>query len=146
MTLAGEALGLAVREREPDRADRLARYGAAGSGDATHRQRDIGMRAGERAFGHRAYDAVADGAFRFDELFRDAEIARFRGVRITDETAIEPVGAARDVGAQLGDPAAGAGFSRREPSLRGHQSRGGGAREHGQVVVTWNSHARQNRP
>ena len=48
---------------------------------------------------------------------RHAQVADLGGIRIADEAAIEPVGAAGNVRAQLRDPAAGAGLHGDEPPL-----------------------------
>ena len=94
----------------------------------------------ERAFGHGAHHGVTHRPFGFDEFLRHAEIARLGGVRITHEAAVEPVGAAGNVGAELGDPAAGAGFGRDQAALRGEQPRANVATQRSEGTVVGDGH------
>ena len=141
VALALEPVFLLVRQREPHRAHRFSRHGAAGAGDAAHREAHICAGTLDRAFGHGAHDLIAHRAVALDEFLGHAEVARLGRVRIADETAVEPVRAAGNVGAELRDPAARAGLRGGEPALRLEQPSADLAGQRRQRGIGWDVHA-----
>ena len=103
------------RQRQPDRADRLARHRAAGAGDAGDGHRQIGRRAGQRAGRHRAGHRLADRAVRLDQRRRHAERLGLGRIAVGDPAAVEPVARPGQLGAGGGDQPAGARLGARQP-------------------------------
>ena len=112
------AVPCARRSAEPDRADGLLGAATVGSGDAADRQRHVGAGDPQRPFGHLAHGLLADGAESSERAAGDPEVAHLGGVGVGHEAALEPLGAAGDIGERLGDPAAGAGLGRDDAAAR----------------------------
>src|SRR5437899_10815749 len=91
---------------EPDEPDRLVGRASGGTRDAGDRDRDVRVAAIERAGGHLADGRLAHGAKPRQRLFANAEELDLGVVRISDEAAIEPLRAARDIGDRASDKAA----------------------------------------
>src|SRR5687767_12205676 len=64
LEVPGDGLLALLRDRDPDRADRLLVGAAAGPRDAGDGDRDVGVLEAERALGHRARDLFADRPVR----------------------------------------------------------------------------------
>ena len=97
-----------ARPGEADRADRLARCAAAGTGDAGDRDGDRAAAAAQRAARHLARGLLAHRAVLRSVPLAHAQHLALGRVRIGDVAALEPVRRARDRGHRLRDPAAGA--------------------------------------
>ena len=95
------------------------------TGVAGERDRDVGGRAGERAFGHRQRAGLGDRAVAGEDRLADAEQLALGLVGVDDEAALEGVRAAFDVGQHRGDEPAGAALGGGEP-----EPEVAGAREH----------------
>ena len=121
-----EHLGLRIAATplpaDPDRADGFVRRAAAGAGDAGHGDGDAGAGMDQRAGHHLDHGFAAHRAVRFERARVDAEQRLLGFVAVGDDAAVEPVGAAGDIGDGLRDPAAGAAFRGDQRLPRGAQA------------------------
>ncbi len=83
-----------------------SRHAAVRASDSTNGNGDVGARYAKSAACHLQHGRFAHGTVRFERRARYAEIPHFRGIRIRDEAALEPRGAAGYIRHRLGDPAA----------------------------------------
>ena len=100
---------------EPHEPHRLVRRAAGRTRDAGDGDRDVGAAPRQRARRHLARRRLAHRAEPGERLGAHAEQLDLRLVRIGDESALEPAGAAGDVGDRARDQPAGARLGRREP-------------------------------
>ena len=110
----GDRLGTANHPGKADRADRFVRRAPGRPRDTGYRQRHLGATGHQRAECHLRRHLFADCTLRGQGLRADAERLLFGLVRVGDESALEPLAAARGGREHLGDPAAGARFGARQ--------------------------------
>src|SRR3954451_8592469 len=106
---------ISPRKCEMDEAFLVARPARARK--ASDAEREVRIRAGERPLRHSPGNDLGDGSVVVEKPAVDAEKLRFRGLAIGNETALEPVACAFDVGQQRGEHSSGAALRSRDRQL-----------------------------
>src|SRR5579862_8177391 len=93
---------------EAHRADRFLGRSARWAGDAGDRDRPLRLARGEGTARHREGGLLTHRPEALDDLGRNPDLLGLRRIRVGDEAALEPSGAARHGGDRASDQAAGA--------------------------------------
>jgi len=127
-----------LRPPQPDRSYRFAGSRASRAGDSGYCHREIRLRACQRSFCHGASRAFAHRARALEHGTRYSETADLGFIAIGHESLDEPLRAPANISDRLGNPAAGAGLSRRHhaPALQQVSSHASGEAQQSLVGST----------